>query len=63
MDKITREQAITMIAKAMKLTGLKAGMTQIEQEKILEWFADSQQSAEWAKESLAAGIKTEIVYG
>lgn len=63
MDKITREQAITMIVKAMKLTGLEVGITQIELENLLEWFTDSQQSAEWAKESLAAGIKTEIVYG
>ena len=63
MDKITREQAMTMIANTMKITGLEVELTQEEINSLLSGFGDSGQSSEWAKESLATCLKTEIVSG
>ncbi|HYE82167.1 MAG TPA: YDG domain-containing protein [Clostridia bacterium] len=63
MDKITREEAMTMIARAMNLTGLKAELKAGELETLLAGFRDSEQSAEWAKDSVAACVKTGIVTG
>lgn len=63
MDKITREQAMTMIARAMKTTNLKAEFSDDEMQKLLVAFGDSEKAADWAKASIAACIKTQIVSG
>ncbi len=63
MDKITREQAMTMIARAMKITGLKSGLAQGDIDTLLAGFGDSEQAASWAKENIAACVKTSIVSG
>jgi hypothetical protein len=62
-DKITREQAMTMIARAMKITGLKMELKDSETEKILMAFSDSAQSSAWAKESIATCVRAGIVSG
>ncbi len=41
MDKITREQAMTIIARAMKITGLKVELTDSEVNKALTSFTDA----------------------
>lgn len=62
-DKITREQAMTMVARAMKITGLKVEFQAGEVEHLLKEFSDSEQAAEWAKESMAACVKAGTVSG
>lgn len=63
MDMITREQAMTMIARAMKITGLKVDLETGGAEMLLAEFGDFRQSSEWAKESMAACVKAGIVSG
>lgn len=45
MDKITREQAMAMIARAMNITGLKAERAKGEADKLLKSFTDASISA------------------
>jgi len=63
MDKITREQAMTMVARAMKITGLEAGMTDSEVSKVLAGFTDANSTADYAKTSIVNCVKTGIVSG
>ncbi len=63
MDKITREQAMVMVSRAMKITGLKAGLAEGDVDTLLAGFGDSEHAAAYAKESIAACIKTGIVSG
>lgn len=59
-DKITREQAMSMIARAMKLTGLKEELQGKEMQKLLAAFGDASKASEYAKASIAACIKAGI---
>lgn len=63
LDKITREQAMTMIARTMNITELKSDIKTAEIETLLGEFIDSEQSAKWAMESIASCIKTGITTG
>ncbi len=62
-QKITREEAMLIIARAMKLTRLDAGLKAGEAESIIAQYGDSRLLAEWAKASAAACLKTGIVSG
>ena len=62
-DLITREQAMAMIANAMKITGLKVELNTDEVDRILAAFGDTNQSSIWSKESMAMCIKADIVSG
>ena len=62
-DTITREQAFTMIARAMKITGLTVSFESGEEELLLTAFSDTRQASGWAKSSIASCIKAEIVSG
>lgn len=62
-DNITREQAITMIARAMKITGLKAEFKSGEVDQILAGFNDAKELADYAKVSTASCITTENIIG
>ncbi|SFG06678.1 Listeria/Bacterioides repeat-containing protein [Desulfotomaculum arcticum] len=62
-DKITREQAMTMIARAMKITGLKAELAAGEEEKLLSGYEDREVLAEYARSGIAECIKTGVVSG
>ncbi|WP_240353278.1 immunoglobulin-like domain-containing protein [Cohnella algarum] len=61
-DKITREQALTMIAKAMQLTGLQDKLSSPASEIALGAYADADEIGDWAKsgiaDSLQAGVST-----
>ncbi|WP_233162471.1 MULTISPECIES: chitobiase/beta-hexosaminidase C-terminal domain-containing protein [unclassified Cohnella] len=61
-DKITREQAMTIIAKAMEISGLKDKLDGRDAVEIAERFQDFDTVAGWAKsgvgETIAAGIVT-----
>lgn len=62
-DTISREQAMTMIAKAMNITGLKVDVGSAELEDLLQGFVDSDKAVNWAKESITKCIKSGIVSG
>jgi hypothetical protein len=63
MDKITREQAMTIVARATNITKLKAGMTESEVNKVLAGFTDANSTADYAKTGIAACVKTGIISG
>ncbi|WP_312833995.1 S-layer homology domain-containing protein [Sedimentibacter saalensis] len=62
-DKITREQAMTMIARAMKITGLEYELNSYDTELTFSEFEDSAEFSEWAVESMVKCVKTGIVTG
>ncbi|WP_378127241.1 S-layer homology domain-containing protein [Cohnella boryungensis] len=62
-DKITREQAMVIIVKAMKITGLKAKLSAKSIESLLRPFADAAASSEWAKSGIADSIQAGIIIG
>ncbi len=62
-DKITREQAMTMIARAMKITGSKVELADGEADKLLTSFTDAYSAAEYAKANIASCVKAGIVSG
>ena len=62
-DRITREQAMAIIARTMDITGLKIQLEAGEAGKLLESFADSAGAADYAKGGIAACIKAGIVTG
>lgn len=62
-DKITREQAMTMIARAMTLTTLESNLDDGETDTLINSFTDGTISAAYAKSNIAACLKTGIVFG
>lgn len=63
-DNITREQAMTIISKAMALTGLKDEKFDVEIiESLLSSFSDAGEASSWSREQIAACIKMGIVGG
>lgn len=63
MDKVTREQAMTMIAKAMTVTGMKVELSAGEVEDMLKGYGDAGEIAAFAKNNIATCVKTGIVSG
>lgn len=62
-DKITREQAMAMLARAMKITGLKTEMTEKEGEALISIFTDSASVSSFAVDSAGKCLKAGIVSG
>ncbi|MCE5195643.1 MAG: S-layer homology domain-containing protein [Negativicutes bacterium] len=62
-DNITREQAMTMIARAMKLTQLKADFSTEEIAAVLAGFSDAGETFDYAKAGIAACVKNGLVAG
>ncbi|GGG52902.1 hypothetical protein GCM10010918_01950 [Paenibacillus radicis (ex Gao et al. 2016)] len=63
-DNITREQAMAIIANAMKLTGLNDKLPSSQAgDELLKAFADEVRIAVWAKSGVAAGIQAGIISG
>ncbi|NLT95507.1 MAG: leucine-rich repeat protein [Clostridia bacterium] len=63
MEKITREQAMAMTARAMKITGLDAELTEKEINQALAGYTDLDNVADYAKASAAACVKNGIITG
>ncbi|WP_164472877.1 InlB B-repeat-containing protein [Cohnella candidum] len=61
--KITREQAMVIVAKAMRFTNLKAKIPAGSAEDWLKPYADSINISEWAKNGVADSISAGIVSG
>ncbi|WP_379316564.1 RCC1 domain-containing protein [Paenibacillus puldeungensis] len=63
MDTITREQAMTMIARVMNITGLHVSFADGEIGKLLSEFADADKSAQYAAGSIASCVQAGLVTG
>ena len=61
MDKITREQAMTIISRAMILTGLKVDLHSSELKNIFKAFGMKVTPSKWAENNIALCIKSGIV--
>ncbi|THF76233.1 S-layer homology domain-containing protein [Cohnella fermenti] len=62
-DKITREQAIAIIAKAMETTGLKERILSGNADSLLRPFADSDQVSTWAISGFADCLQAGVISG
>ncbi|WP_341279576.1 X2-like carbohydrate binding domain-containing protein [Paenibacillus sp. FSL H8-0537] len=62
-DKITREQAMAIIAKAMKITGLKDTLPAVESGELLGRYNDAAKTSAWATAGIADVLQAEIVTG
>ena len=62
-DTITREQAMTIIARAMKLTGLSVSLTDSETSALLAKYTDGASVSDFAKTSAAICLKSGVVTG
>ncbi|WP_060862295.1 chitobiase/beta-hexosaminidase C-terminal domain-containing protein [Paenibacillus riograndensis] len=62
-DKITREQAMAIIAKAMKLTSLKDKLPVQSSAELLSPFKDASKISPWAQSGAADSIEAGIVSG
>ncbi|KAI7264042.1 hypothetical protein KC345_g8960 [Hortaea werneckii] len=60
---ITREQAMNIIAKAMKLTGLADQTGTVDAAGVLAAFTDASSIGAWAKDSLALAAKAGLISG
>ncbi|MCG8482474.1 MAG: S-layer homology domain-containing protein, partial [Clostridia bacterium] len=62
-SKITREEAMAIIARAMKMAGMDTAVDANEISTVLGTFVDNGDVSEWAKESVSACVKNGIVSG
>ncbi len=62
-DKITREQAMLILSKAMTLTGLKDKLSAKSAEATLGTFVDAASVAAWAQGGVADSLQSGIVMG
>lgn len=62
-DKITREQAMTMIARAMKITGLRSEIKESETTALIANYSDGTAASDYAKTNIAACLKSGMVTG
>ena len=62
-ESITREQAISIIGRAMALAGLDGAPTESERDTVLAPFADAEDVSGYAREAVAASLKAGIVAG
>jgi hypothetical protein len=62
-DKITREQAMLIVAYAMKVTGLEARLSNASADSILEPYQDRADISAWAIAGAANTVQADIVSG
>jgi uncharacterized repeat protein (TIGR02543 family) len=63
VNKITREQVMVMIARAMEITGLNVKLQAFDTDRTLQPFADANQVSDWAKGRWAEVLQAALVYG
>lgn len=61
--KITREQAMVIVAKAMKLTGLAEKTGSTDPGATLGVFVDGERTSGWAQSSVALAVKAGLISG
>jgi len=62
-DLITREQAMTMVARAMKITGLDVKLSEGDVSNLLGAYMDAATASDYAKSDIASCIKAGVVTG
>ncbi len=62
-DKITREQAMVILSKAMSITGLKEKLLDQSADATLHPFEDATGVSSWARSSVADNVQAGIVFG
>ncbi|URN95130.1 MAG: putative Ig domain-containing protein [Candidatus Pristimantibacillus lignocellulolyticus] len=62
-DKITREQAMLMVSKAMLITGLKESAASQSNVDVIREFTDASIVSEWALEGVADSVGSGIISG
>jgi len=62
-DKITREQAMTIIARAMKITKLDTTLTSSQSEALLAGYTDASDANAYAVPGIASCLQTGVVNG
>ncbi|SFB58836.1 S-layer homology domain-containing protein, partial [Cohnella sp. OV330] len=62
-DRITREQAMVILGKAIALTGLPVDPTSSTDDEVLNAFGDADEASDWAKSGIAASIRSGLVTG
>lgn len=63
MQTISREEAMAMIVRSMKVTGLATGLGGEEINAVLSGFRDGAAVSAWAREPVAAAVKNGLVQG
>ncbi|MHA7966984.1 fibronectin type III domain-containing protein [Paenibacillus sp. CAU 1782] len=63
LEKITREQAMVILSKAMTLTGLKEKLSVQSTDDTLRLFQDGASVSHWAQSSVAESVQAGIVSG
>lgn len=61
--KITRQEAMAIIARAMQITGLKAKLESGDLSQALLGYKDANEVAAWAKEGVSLSIAAKVVNG
>ncbi|WP_337034149.1 S-layer homology domain-containing protein [Paenibacillus illinoisensis] len=62
-EKITREQAMVILSKAMTITGLQEKLAIKESDELLKPYTDASHISEWAKAAVAASLEAGVVSG
>lgn len=62
-DRITREQAMTMIGRAMKITGLETNLKESEVNTLLTGYKDAGAVSSYAKSAIGECLKAGVVSG
>ena len=62
-QRITREQATVILAKAMLITGLTSSPSSGDDEAVLQEFGDAGSMSGWAKQGVVAAMKAGIIVG
>ncbi|MFD2114958.1 S-layer homology domain-containing protein [Paenibacillus yanchengensis] len=62
-EKITRQEAMIILSKAMKLVGLNKEIDDAKQQELMNHFVDSEQLASWAQQAAALTIEIGIIGG
>ncbi len=63
LDKITREQAMVIIAKAMEITKLMDNLGDKVEEHLLNPYVDADQVSSWAKSAVTNSMQADIISG
>ena len=62
-ENITREQALRMLSKAIALTNLQAGASDLSEEERLQIFKDADRISAWAVSGVADSVRAGLVSG
>ncbi|WP_276355730.1 S-layer homology domain-containing protein [Cohnella caldifontis] len=62
-QKITRQEAAAVLARATGIANLKPDLPDAEISRLLSTFADGSHVANWARSNVAAAIRLSLIYG